>query len=232
MQKYNKMNIGNNKIYLLIFGLFASTMALFTSCDKADDQFYDYKKEITFNGSIYEYLTKYPGLYDSLVLVLEYHPELKKQLQDPGTQTIFAVQNASFALAEKNLNAVRKDNAKTPIYLEDWDVKLVDTLLQRYVYPETYRTADLIGNIDGLMVHDLYDYRMNIRYNRTNASGLYKYGKSEIIFSDTNGFDLESSWQNTNTIVVDVQTNNGILHVINPSHEFGFGKVTNKLRNR
>lgn len=229
------MNIGNKggnmKMKNILYILFPIACLYFIgSCKKSDDHYYDYHEKQTFDGSIYSYLSKQPHKFDSLILVLDYLPELKTFLDTEKDISFFAPSNKSFEIAINNLNAQRKQRKLGPMYLEDIPIELIDSLLYRYMMVEEYSTNTLLESKDGISVPSFKkDYIMNIRAFNSTASGLQNIGQLQIDLNDTNGLTTEKDWLKATTELVDIKSNNGILHVLNPYHEFGYGKIAKTL---
>ena len=201
------------------------------SCQKGDNYFSNYSSESkVYDGTIYDYLKNQKGTFDSLVLVLERLPDLRRKLQNgDSTLTLFAVNNRSFELAIKSLNTTRALTKKEPLFLEDVGLVDLDSFTNRYVLDQTYNTSDIAPFIDGVtVVSTKNNYNMHIQYKVLNASGYYQGGEQQIIFSDTNRSIFQRYWQRINTISVNIKTKNGVIHILSPGHDFGFGKFTSK----
>jgi hypothetical protein len=201
------------------------------SCQKGDNYFSNYSSESkVYDGTIYDYLKNQKGTFDSLVLVLERLPDLRRKLQnEDSTLTLFAVNNRSFELAIKSLNTTRALTKKEPLFLEDVGLVDLDSFTNRYVLDQTYNTSDIAPFIDGVtVVSTKNNYNMHIQYKVLNASGYYQGGEQQIIFSDTNRSIFQRYWQRINTISVNIKTKNGVIHILSPGHDFGFGKFTSK----
>lgn len=204
------------------------------SCQKGDTYYYDYQRgEQLYDGTIYEYLSRQKGTYDSLVLVLERLPELRNLLNHPDSSlTLFAVNNRSFELALKNLNIARTQNNLGPLYLEDLNLALLDTLSFHYVFDESYPVSVFESYLDGESIFcSKYNYEMHVLYRILSASGLVGVGQQQLQFSDMNESIYVRYWNITNTSSVNFNTKNGVIHTLTPGHEFGFGKLTTFLAN-
>lgn len=213
-------------IRLLIF-LFLG-LGLSFSCEKGNTYYTDFSKDnISFDGTIYEYLVNKPGQYDSLILLLEILPELKDKLSNPNdTLSFFVTDNRSFALAIKNLNTKLKEAKKDPLYLEDLDKKIMDTLAYRYLIEDLIGINDLKEHKDGIkIISAKYDYEMHGQYRVLTASGLVGKGDQQIVYSDVNNSIYRRYWQNANTRSVNLKAKNGYIHTLTPQHEFAFGKL-------
>src|SRR5699024_2410132 len=96
--------------FLLFAGVFIS------SCTK-DGGYYEPKViERDFQGNAYEYLKSKPGVYDSLVKVID-RLGMQSIVQDSNI-TLFALTNQSFQLAITNLNNLRRLADRPNEYLE------------------------------------------------------------------------------------------------------------------
>lgn len=202
-----------------------------TSCEKGDNYFSNYSTEQkVYDGTIYEYIKNQRGTFDSLILVLERLPDLRRKLDNQdSTLTLFAVNNRSFELAINSLNTTRKLTDRVPLYLEDVGLSDLDSFTNRYVLNQIYDTESISPFLDGVLVKSTkYDYNMHIQYRVLNASGYYEGGEQQIVFSDTNRSIFQRYWQGINTSTVNVKTNNGIIHILSPGHDYGFGKFTSK----
>ncbi|MBE8712798.1 fasciclin domain-containing protein [Sphingobacterium hungaricum] len=207
---------------------------IFCSCNKGDSYYYDYQKsEQLYEGTIYSYLMGQRGTYDSLAVVLERLPDLKSVLnQSDSSVTFFAMNNRSFKLALENLNNARKVNGRSPIYLEDIDLAVLDTLSYRYLFNSEHPVSDFESYLDGQSIYSSkFNYEMHVVYKVLTSSGLVGGGQQQLMFSDTNGSIYQRYWNSTNTSTVDFMTRNGVIHTLDARHEFGFGKLLTYLSN-
>lgn len=214
--------------YITYAAFFVSV--LFTiGCKKGDDHYLNYNTSaIRHDGTAYDYLIHQPGVYDSLALVLERLPELKNVLNNEGANlTLFAINNRSFALALTNMNMARKANGLAPLYLEDINLNLLETLMYRYLFAERHSVSEFKPFLDGMSVFSFKNgYEMHVLYQVLTSSGLVGGGQQQLMFSDVNGSIYQRYWDSTVTSSVDLNTDNGIVHTLSPRHEFGFGKLT------
>lgn len=200
-------------------------------CKKGDSHYYDYhSEESVYEGTIYSYLKNQPGVFDSLLLVLDRVPELRTKLNNPDLSlTLFAVSNRSFVLAVDALNTTRSLTGRDLLYIEDVGLKDLDSMTNRYVFDQPYDTRQVAPFIDGQIVEsNKAAYKMHIQYRVLNASGFVNGGRQELIFSDTNNSIFQRYWQRINTSAVNIRTKNGIIHILASGHDFGFGKFTSK----
>jgi len=215
-------------LMLALSGILAGT----ASCKKGDTYYYDYQNESrAYDGTVLQYLEAQPSVFDSLVLVLDRLPHLRASLNDASRSlTMFAVTNRSFEIAVTAMNNARRLSGRPPLYLEDIARHELDSLVSRYIFTDTYDIAFLSPYEEGQTVESIgFGYEMNLQYNVTNASGLVGGGQQQILFSDVNRSIFQRYWKRVNTASVDLKTRNGIIHVLSPSHDFGFNKLTTKF---
>lgn len=204
------------------------------SCEKRDTTYVNYKPTAgNFSGNTLEYLQAQPGIYDSLLLVLDRVPRLKDSISNEAV-TVFAVSNRSFTLALRNINQAREDSvpAMEPVSLATIDSTVLDTFLCRYILRSKILSDSISDLADGLFFptvnyinrygHDT-SYSMQMQFSRTNASGYLGGGPIVIIFSDPKGSIFYRYWVRVNTITVDIKTSNAVVHLLPPGHDFGFG---------
>lgn len=220
-------NMNKNRATTSFFTLLILVL-ISTGCKKHEGIYYDYiNPNAKFNGTSLQFLESQKGIYDSMVYVLS-----KVRLSDiisNGQNTVFAVPNQSFTLALDNLNNLRQLQRKEPIYLAQADSTELDTLLRRYILPEIISTDSIKGFYDGKWFPSLDSYEMQLKYVRQSSSGYVNGGPQLIIFSDPKNSQFERYWVKSNTASVNIYTSNGILHILDASHEFGFGEVPQRF---
>lgn len=209
-----------------LFTVISSVAVFLSGCNKADQTYYHYSNNAgTFNGNTFQYLQSQNGVYDSLILVLNRISNLANEVKQ-GSVTLFAANNQSFALALQNINQARKDSIPSmpPVTYSTIDSALLDTFLCRYIIPGKQTTDSLKGFTDGKLYASFhYGYNMQLQYVATNASGYLNGGPKAITFSDPKNSIFTRNWTRVNTITVDIKTANGIIHLLPPGHDFGFG---------
>ncbi|WP_421940409.1 hypothetical protein [Pedobacter sp.] len=228
----HKMKMINIKIKFLQLPimLLALIGLTFTACKK-DSEYYDYENKVKeFNGTVLQYLTAQPAnTFDSLLLVINRLPDLKDTLNNQSI-TFFAPTNASFQAAIKNLNILRKDQGKTPLYLKDCDVKELEILTSRYIIRGSRTTDSYAPFADGILFASVkYAYPMHIQYDKLNASGFVEGGPQSIIYSDPKNNIFEKYWQRSNTNAVNIKAKNGVINVLAPLHDYGFNEFVSRV---
>lgn len=198
------------------------------SCKENDGDYDFVNKESVFQGSTLEYFKSKPGIFDSLLVALERVPELQQDIASKPI-TVFAPTNASFQSALINLNLVRLNQKKTPLYLKTIDVAHLDTLLNKY-FVSGLVTSDSMIFVDGLYVNTLkYNQPMHAQRVKQQASGFVDGGIVTIYYSDTKYSTFTQNWTRTTTQGINIKTNNGVIHVLSNNHEFGFSEFLIKM---
>lgn len=211
-------------LYLSVIALII--MVSVSACTKADNTWYNYKNDSgAFKGSALQYLQSQPGVYDSMILVINRLKGLADTISKEKI-TLFAISNRSFSLALQNINQARKDSVPSmpPVSLSTIDSATLDTFFCRYIIRGEFKTADISDFTDGVLVSSIrYNYGMQMKLIATNASGFLDGGPKAITFSDPKNSIFTRNWIRVNTITVDINTNNAIVHLLPPGHDFGFG---------
>lgn len=204
------------------------------SCKKVDKTYVDYQPTAgNFNGNALQYLQAQPGLYDSMLLVLDRVPRLADSLANKDV-TLFAVPNKSFALALQNINQARKDSMPSmpSVSWSTIDPTIIDSFMVRYILHGKHVSKDISDLADGLFFPTVgytsrtgadTTYNMQMQFTRTNASGYLGGGPKAIIYSDPKGSIFVRYWVRVNTITVDIKSNNAVIHLLPSGHDFGFG---------
>lgn len=217
--------------------ILASVMLLltFVACQKKNQAYVDYTNNAgIYDGDALSYFQSQKGVYDSMLLVIDRLGSIADSVKN-GNYTIFAPSNRSFSIALENINQARRDSVPQlpPLSLSTMDVSVLDTFFCKYIIPGKIRSTDLSGRADGLEYGSIkYDYPMQLQYRATNASGYLSGGPKAIIFSDRRGSVFTVNWIRVSTITVDIQTNNAIVHALDPGHTFGFGNDLIRSLNR
>lgn len=231
--------ITNTRKFLLHMVLLGAIVYGLVACQKNMGDYYGYEnKNIAYNGTSFDFLQNNIGIYDSLLYVLERLPHLRDSLKsNSGVEvTLFAPTNQSFSLALNNLNALRKLQSKVPLYLARADSAQLDTLMRRYILPSIITTDSIINFSDGRLFNSVSNdsvpgtkYAMHLKYERRNSSGFVNSGPQLIAFSDPKKTQFQRYWVRTFTFSVNIHTKSGIIHILAPSHEFGFGEFTDRM---
>lgn len=212
----------NLKSFIGCIFAFLLLIPFFPGCKK-DSGDYNYKNSTApFNGTVYDFLKSQPGVFDSLLFVVD-----KLHLSDTlknNNVTLFACTNASFQQVVSKLNISRKLAGNPPVYLNDMSTNLLDSIVCRYIVRGKY-LADSLVYKDGLMLTGVrYSYPMNGKLSKANSSGYVGGGPSKLVFSYTKRSLFTRDWVTANATAINITTKNGIIHILESTHPFGFGE--------
>lgn len=224
------MRLKNKKVrFLPLTAVVICCMALF-ACKKNESIYYNYQNTIKdFDGTALQYLQNQKGTYDSMLVVLNLLPGLKDSINTQKI-TLFAVTNPSFQVAIKNLNILRKDQGKQPLYLKDLDLAQLDTMMCRYVLKDIRVTDDYKPFADGLLINSMkYNYPMHVQYKKLNASGFVEGGPQSVIYSDPKMSIFQKYWENATTDAVNIKTKNATINILVALHDFGFNEFVKRV---
>lgn len=219
MKNFNKyLNI---MVLLFVIGF------TYASCRKDGGFYEDPGAQPQYAGNTYEYLKSKPGIFDSLLVAVD-RMGLQKTLTDSNV-TLFAVTNSSFQLALRNLNTLRRQSDKDPLFIKNIDGVQLDTMTSYYIIRGKIPTDSLLlqdgKNINGVR----YGYPMHAQVTRRSASGQTGAGPEVIDFSNTKRSKFVRYWSTSTTSSNNIRTKNGIVHVVSPDHIFGFDEFVTRL---
>ena len=202
-------------------------MLLVNSCEKDRGYYNPDALNKEFPGDTYEYLKSKPGVYDSLLLAID-RLGLESTVRDSAI-TLFALTNQSFQLAITNLNNIRSLADRMPEYIATIDYDHLDTMLTQYIIRGKY-VSDSLELQDGRMLSGVrHGYPMHAKLTRATSSGFLQGGPTLLDFSDTKESQFRRDWITTTTGSINVATRNGVVHVINNDHVFGFENFVSRL---
>jgi uncharacterized surface protein with fasciclin (FAS1) repeats len=217
------------------FVMLLSIVAVLQACKKDGGPYVDYKNNAaTYNGDALVYLQSKPGVYDSMLLVINRLPGVADSLRS-GKYTVFATSNRSYTIALQNINNARRDSVPSlpPVSFSTMNLNVLDTFFSKYIIPGQITTQNLASRADGLKYPSMkFGYDMHLQYETTNASGYLGGGPKAILFSDTRGSVFTINWIRVYTNTVDIKTTNAIIHVLDVGHNFGFGSDLIRALNR
>lgn len=197
---------------------------LVASCSKDKGDYNYINSTVAFPGTTYDYLKSKKGMFDSLLFVID-RLKLTDTLRNNNV-TLFAVTNQSFQQVVDKLNTTRKLRGKAPVYLKDMAEESLDSMICRYVIRESY-TADSLTQTDGKMLKAVrYAYPMNGKLATANASGYKGGGPAVIKYFFTKKSSFVKDWVLATADAINIRTSNGIVHVLETTHPFGFGEYT------
>lgn len=109
----------------------------------------------------------------------------------------------------------------------------LDSLACRYMAPGIYDTEALasVSYVEGKIVQGLHNYRMNLAYRRLPASGFVGAGLKDLTIYDMRNTLEKEKWESAKMLWTDIYAKNGVIHILLPQHEFGFGRFIQYFRN-
>ena len=168
----------------------------------------------------YAYLKSKPGVYDSLLLVID-KLGLKQTLRDSNI-TLFAVSNASFQIAIKNLNNIRRTKGQNAVFLSQIasgkavlsanigkakaDSANLDTMVSQYIIKSSYKSTDFTVG-DGQNIFSVRgNYPMHGKRLYADAQGMQNGGSEIVEFANTKRSIFVPNWSLATTSSVNIKT--------------------------
>lgn len=223
------------RIKLTAAALLSIAVAMLAGCEKDTQQGTGKNDIVVYDGNTYDYLRSKPGVYDSLVKVID-RLGLQSTLRDSNI-TLFAVPNQSFTTALLNLNSKRIRNNKPALDLSSIrfafsdsaeSISHLDTMVSMYIIRGQY-TGDSLNFQDEVPLRGVrFGMPMNARLRVSNSSGFSSGGSQFLEFNyphrDTSGKAnlFKSKWAFSTTGAINIRTKNAIVHELTPDHVFGF----------
>ena len=234
-----KSNLYNRYLIAIILGV----LLIQVGCKKEKGFYSTTDIDASTPLNTYEYLKSKPGVYDSLLLMIDQFG-MQKYLTDSNV-TLFAVSNPSFRIALNNLNNLRKTQGKPNVFLTGLgsgepsqsrdvgkakaDQAQLDTMVSYYIIKGSYKSTDFTVG-DGQNIFSVRsNYPMHGKRLYADAEG-HQNGGSEIIeFANTARSVFIPNWSLSTTSSVNIKTKNGVVHLLRPDHVFGFNEFVSRL---
>jgi hypothetical protein len=197
----------------------------FSACQK--DYYEDSGLQIgVYPVSSLQFLAQDPFLFDTVTEVI--HLAGMDQVLEDSTITFFAPTDHSIARSMNELNSDRYDKFEDSLRIEDIPGEVWRKFLSRYIFRGKYMLKDIprrdaaqLNVYPGMNMESWDDYIMNLGVTFSNYSGTKDVGPRQIIITDIG--DLADPVDVGNSVATsDLQTKNGIIHVLNDYHSFGF----------
>ncbi len=223
---------------------FAVVLLCFGSCSPEDGYYQTANVSQGTSLNTYDYLKSKVGVYDSLLFVID-KLGMQKAVRDSGV-TVFAVSNEGFQIAIKNLNDVRRGQGRNSIYLADIvkgakgvaakdigkakaDSLNLDTLVSKYIIKGVYNSGDFALG-DGQTVKSIHgEFPMHAKRVFSDAQGNENGGSEIIEFSNTKRSLFVANWESSTTTSVNIKTKNGMVHLLQSDHVFGFNEFVRRM---
>jgi uncharacterized surface protein with fasciclin (FAS1) repeats len=230
------LNTGRSYIYL------ATLLFILVSCGKDEYYVEGGTSNPVYSGNMLQFLESKPGPFDSVVAVIKL-AKLEKVFAEENV-TFFAPTDEALNEAIEQTNSLLyltgKDTVET---LSDISPELWKKYLLRYVFKGSNKLKDyyqidfeLVNVFPGQSYYSYNNTLFNIGvvYNDVSykdefskeTKGIKYAGYRQIVLSFIRDLDdpqNSSRWARTFIASSDNQTSNGVVHVINNLHTFGFG---------
>jgi uncharacterized surface protein with fasciclin (FAS1) repeats len=181
-----------------------------------------------YDGSIYDYLKANPYWFDTITYIID-KAGLKETLQNDSV-TFFAPTDDAVKVVMNMLNEYRYYNVEDSAFLKDIDPAVWKQFLSMYILKGKY-PAKNFARVDPVNIYAYpginyvmqSGYVLNIGLIYMNYNSVEAVGPRVIRVTDIT-YDPSNFQNNPATLVAtsDIQPRNGILHVMNNNHVFGF----------
>ena len=209
-----------NRYRLHLAGLLMVLLILGFSCRKVFDTYRNSQPVQQVSVDTYAFLQAQKGIYDSLLYLLDI-TGLADTIKNDEV-TFFAIQDISILTALKNVNVTRGLYGDSTIWtLDSIPVSVWRSMLERYIL-DGIVSSDSLNYADGVTLHTISDYEMNGKRIKNDASGIVDGGPFAIQYSDMDSSRFVKDWISSATQAADVRTSNGMVHVLESKHTFGF----------
>ena len=220
----NTKKIRKNYSCFLVLLLLA-TAALVPGCKK--DYYQDSGKQSgVMTLSSLEFLDTKPFYFDSLVQII--HLAGMDQLLTDSSVTFFAPTDHSIAKAMNVLNAERYNKFQDSVQLSEIPSEVWQHYLSRYVFKGKFMLKDILrkdnGNLNrypGMNMLSYDGYIMNLGVFFTDYEGTQDVGPRYLTITDIGDLAAPRNYT-SNVATSDIQTRNGIIHVLDDNHAFSF----------
>lgn len=179
-----------------------------------------------FKMSAYDFLKTKPFYFDTLVTVID-KSGLKEAFEKEDI-TFFAPTDHAIKLSMDLLNSGRYSASKDSIFIKDIPQAIWRKYLSQYLIKDKYLLKDIArydpvqANVYPGQYMTSYDgYIMNLGVQFSDYKGTRDVGPRTVVIRNIG--DIGNPLNFGATISTsDLQTNNGVIHVINDAHTFGF----------
>lgn len=214
-----------------ILGVLLVMITIFSSCRK--DYYYDSGLQNgLYSESGLALLGKQPFFFDSVVKVI--HLAGMDNIISDSTITFFAPTNHSIYKAMNALNTDMHNKFEDSLRLEDVPQEVWQRFLSRYIFRGKYMLKDItrrdpsqLNVYPGMNLESWDGYIMNLGVLFSDYEGTKDVGPRRVTITDIG--DLANPVKITAVVATsDMQVKNGIIHVLDDSHDFGFSVIAFK----
>ncbi len=219
------MNRRSKKIYSGFAIMLLLVIGLFSSCQK------DYYEDSGLQNGIYtistlDFLTKDTFFFDSVVTII--HLADIDHIMADSTITFFSPTDHAIARAMDQLNSERYENFEDSLTLADIPGEVWRKFLFRYIFRGKYMLKDIarrdpiqLDVYPGMNMESWNGYIMNLGVLFSDYEGTKDVGPRTLTLTDIGNL-ANPKMRTSNVATSDLQTKNGVIHVLDDNHEFGF----------
>lgn len=215
----------NGKRQFRLIGMVILLFGLLSACRKNYYEDSGVQKGI-FSQSSLAFLEKQPFFFDSLVTII--HLAGMDAIYTDSTITFFAPTDHAIAKAMDMLNGERYGLFEDSLRLQDIPGEVWKKFLTRYTFKGKYMLKDVprldpvqMNVYPGMNLESWGGYIMNLGVKFTDYNETKDVGPRQLTITDIG--DLAKPVNISSAVATsDLQTNNGIIHVLENEHEFGF----------
>lgn len=198
---------------------------IFCACAK-DKTYYEYKPVSKFNETIYQYLSEQPGVFDSVLFVLD-KSGLSALLKGQDEYTFFAPTDRSLEATMAALNIYRSSSGLEPISLKDIDASSWRAIMGNYIIKGRWKVQDFTGQ-DGARVTTVASRWMYGKLTSVSASGAADVGGRTLTYSYNNGSRFTKDWLPALVTTSQISLTNGEIHILEAGHNVGYNYFIEK----
>lgn len=180
----------------------------------------------TFAGSSFEYLQSKPYYFDTIVTILQLSG-LESVIRDSAV-TFFAPTDYAVQKAMNVINSDRYANFQDSLKLTEVPAEVWKKFLSRYIFRDKYMLKDVPRFqfsqqelYPGMNLESWQGYVMNLGVVFSDYNGTRDVGPRTLVLTDVGNLAKPANIIST-VASSDMQTRNGIVHVLTSNHVLGF----------
>lgn len=179
-----------------------------------------------FAGSSFEYLQSKPYYFDTVVTIVQL-AGLESVIRDSAV-TFFAPTDYAVMQAMNVINFDRYQNFQDSLKLTEVPAAVWKKFLSRYIFRDKYLLKDVPRFqfsqqelYPGMNLESWQGYVMNLGVVFSDYNGTRDVGPRTLVLTDIGSLEKPTNIVAT-VASSDMQTRNGVVHVLNASHILGF----------
>lgn len=201
--------------------------AMLTLLDYEDDNFRELKSCLSDPEGKYTLLAVPDHCFNAALSSLNIYRERNDLTTEEGELTLQMLLDSKFPVEKENPKKPEQPLIEYVEYKND-----LDTIMCRYILPGIFDTSVVEKEKGGIDIKSIrYDYRMHVSCRRLPATGYIGGGIKDFTFSDMNNTKQSDKWDMAKAKWLDIHVQNGIIHIMNPGHEFSFEEFAQRFKN-